>query len=289
MSEWSSLERKVRDLLSTEISAPVFTGRGVVTCAGGKEYTINAYVMCRLLRYHGCDLPIEWFYMGDEIKPAWRAKILEIPNISLIDLNPTATGNKRKDMGGWQQKPMSIINSSFDEVLFLDADNMPYKDPTFLFDTPEFRDNTAIFWPDIADWKPDAFIGCLQDVFKVPYVPGRSFESGQLMIRKSQSWQALQLCNLYNQEHRDVYKVLYGDKDTFYFAWRRTDTPYHLIKTVPGFANGHALVQHDTRGEQQFCHLTQAKFFINGRGRMKPETFPYWRECYTFIREFNTE
>jgi hypothetical protein len=40
-------------------------------------------------------------------------------------------------LGGWQLKPYSIVHCPFREVLFLDADNVPLRDPTFLFECDE--------------------------------------------------------------------------------------------------------------------------------------------------------
>lgn len=39
----------------------------------------------------------------------------------------------------------------FDDVLMLDSDNIPVRDPAFLFDSVEFKELGAVFWPDY--WK----------------------------------------------------------------------------------------------------------------------------------------
>ncbi len=41
----------------------------------------------------------------------------------------------------------AILHSSFEEVLFLDADNTPVRDPSLLFNYDEFRKGD-LFWPD---------------------------------------------------------------------------------------------------------------------------------------------
>jgi hypothetical protein len=51
-------------------------------------------------------------------------------------------------MNRFQIKAAAIINSSFKELLYLDSDNLPAHDPTFLFDTPEYKSTGALFWPD---------------------------------------------------------------------------------------------------------------------------------------------
>mmetsp|Transcript_34446 Transcript_34446/g.55418 ORF Transcript_34446/g.55418 Transcript_34446/m.55418 type:complete len:393 (+) Transcript_34446:137-1315(+) len=55
-----------------------------------------------------------------------------------------------EDLPPYENKPFAIIHSSFDEVLFMDADNFPFEtDPALLFDTPEFKETGALFWPDL--------------------------------------------------------------------------------------------------------------------------------------------
>lgn len=48
----------------------------------------------------------------------------------------------------FQIKAAAIINSRFQEVLYLDSDNSPTINPAFLFDTKGYRETGALFWPD---------------------------------------------------------------------------------------------------------------------------------------------
>jgi hypothetical protein len=41
-----------------------------------------------------------------------------------------------------------VLLSSFEEVLFLDSDNMPIVDPKWAFDLPMYQKTGAVFWPD---------------------------------------------------------------------------------------------------------------------------------------------
>ena len=122
--------------------------RGIVTLAGGPTYTLNAYILCRLLRHYGCELPIEWFYLGEELRPEW-AKFLQahVPGLTLRDLG--GTGNQAKAAGGWQGKSRAVLHARFDELLFLDADSHPLRDPTYLFAADLYKQHGAIFWRDV--------------------------------------------------------------------------------------------------------------------------------------------
>ncbi|KAF4040354.1 putative Mannosyltransferase [Phytophthora infestans] len=53
---------------------------------------------------------------------------------------------------GFTSKVYALAHSQLDHMLFLDADNAPVKDPTYLFDTPEFVETGSLFWPDF--WTP---------------------------------------------------------------------------------------------------------------------------------------
>ena len=53
-------------------------------------------------------------------------------------------GSKRYEL-----KLLAILQSCFDEVLFLDADAAPLMDLDPLFDTCEFKETGALFWPDL--------------------------------------------------------------------------------------------------------------------------------------------
>lgn len=43
-------------------------------------------------------------------------------------------------------KVAALLNSGFEDILFLDADNVAVRDPTYLFDTQEYLDTGAMFF-----------------------------------------------------------------------------------------------------------------------------------------------
>ena len=54
-------------------------------------------------------------------------------------------------LDGYMAKPYTIkvaalLNSGFEDILFLDADNVAVRDPTYLFDTQEYLDTGAMFF-----------------------------------------------------------------------------------------------------------------------------------------------
>ena len=256
--------------------------KGIVYLAGGKTYFVNAYASIKMLRHLGCNLPVEWFYLGDEMKPNWIKIVEEIPNVKCINLGNLNTNN-RKDMGGWQNKITSILESSFDEVLFLDADNFVWRNPEYLFETKEYQETGAFLWKDISDWRPEQndelekYFGCVPTTKEC-------CESGQLLFNKTKCMKALERTKEYNLDSANAYKIVYGDKDTFYFGFVSTKTPFHFIEKRPDIGYK-CLHQHDTDGKVIFSHLTGGKWALNGRPFITQQSYPYVKECKEFINE----
>ncbi|GMF20825.1 unnamed protein product [Phytophthora fragariaefolia] len=171
-------------------------------------------------------------------------------------------------------KVYAIYNSDFEQVLFLDADNTPVKDPSFLFETLEFEKTGAIFWPDY--WHPkntmfyidsDSLVWQLLDV---PFVDMFEQESGQLVIDRRRHAATLALVSFYafhEPNYFNLQKLAWGDKDLFRFAWLKLEKPFYMIqsppavagKTIDGSFCGLTMVQHDNNGEILFLHRNQRK------------------------------
>lgn len=258
--------------------------RGIVFLAGGKTYFINAYASARMLRKLGCNLPIEWFYLGDEMKPEWIRVVEEIPNTKCIDLGQL-NKNNRKDNGGWQNKINAVLNSSFDEVLYLDADCFVWRNPEYLFETREFKETGALLWKDISDWKKEQN-PVLKKYFGVEPQHQECCESGQLLFNKEKVMGALLKTKEYNANSKKYYEVVYGDKDTFYFGFLSTNTPFCFVPKRPSIGYK-CLLQHDTSGEIVFSHMTGGKWGLNGRPFTVVESYPFIKDCSIILRELS--
>jgi alpha 1,2-mannosyltransferase len=85
---------------------------------------------------------------------------------------------------GYFLKAVVLAVSSFKEVLFLDADNVPVADPTGLFHAEEYERTGALFWRDFWDpsWAPDA-----PAVLNISSerMPSYTIDSGQMLVDKS--------------------------------------------------------------------------------------------------------
>jgi hypothetical protein len=258
-----------------------FAGRGIVICAGGARLFTCAYVTIGVLRrVLGCRLPIEVWHLGPrEIGPPMR-RLLEELDCVVIDALAVARDHPVRTLGGWEMKPYALIHSRFREVLLLDAENLPVVDPAFLFDLPQYAETGALFWPDVVRLRAEASIW---DLTGVPYRSEPTFESGQVVVDKQRCWPALQL-TLHMNEHSDFYyHHVYGDKDTFYIAWRRLGRPFAMTPHIPG-QDQYGLYQRDFDGRILFQHRNSAKWQFDGRNPRIPG-FRHEEACFALLAE----
>jgi len=260
-------------------------GRGIVMAGGGVKYFPSLWIGLNRLRETGCNLPVELWHLGEaEIDPAMR-ELLKPLGVIICDAHETRKKHPVRILNGWELKPYSMLHSSFRELLFLDADSIPLKNPEFLFTEPEYLKKGTIFWADYPHWmlKKEAYkaFGC-----KLPAnlrSPGNDFaffskaidkdeewdipvESGQMVVNKSKCWKALRLA-MFFCEHSDYYfRFVHGDKETFHMAWRRLEAPYAMPMYWPDW-DVHTTLQLGFDGKFLFAHRTGDKWKLSGNTR----------------------
>lgn len=254
--------------------AAKFSGAGIIVVAGGK-YLKPALVMIRLLRDAGCTLPIQVWHLGQEEMTDAHKALLAPFSVETRDFRNYVDDASLQPIQAnvglrlFQLKPLAILHSSFENVLLLDSDNCPLRDPSYLFDSPEFIKFGAVFWPDF--WKTST-TNPIHTIIGEDKLAKDEWEqeSGQLLINKRAGWKALNLCVHFNSAF--YMHLLNGDKDTFRFAWKASSTPFFMVDSWPvsvgtikelhtaqqGFC-GHTMLQHDLLGQPLFVHHNQLK------------------------------
>lgn len=262
---WPNVQAAFRLLIDDKIDQTppcndVDTGRGIVILGGGK-YFASAYITIRVLRKVGCTLPIQLWHLSGEITDFERS--LFAPwDCTCVDGEAIA-----REKGfqlhsswwkGWQLKSFAIANCSFAEVLYLDADSYPTRNPESLFDLRTYKDRGAIFWPDLENssclLRPE-----VPEIFGAYPFNDLPCESGQLLINKSLCWRELCLAVFLNSQADFTYRLLWGDKDTFPIAWRRLGREYARLWPVASSVP-QAVLQLDQRGKVLFQHRAPDKF-----------------------------
>jgi hypothetical protein len=222
------------------------SGRGIVTAGGGKEHVTQLLVQLSLLRAWNCTLPVEIWQLPWEASSFSAAVTQRFKELGATVRNVGEVVPKDSlDMGQiktllpsrYSIKAAMLLYSSFEEVLLLDANVLPLRDPTFLFDSETFLEKGSLWWSANApatnmDHEMAHSIVGIDSDEAVPEI-----DSGQLLVHKKRSWMPLLLllfmnfganANFYQHlSHADADHahdaVLSSEKDTFLWAWAAAD------------------------------------------------------------------
>lgn len=275
-------QQRLAEVLATDFSYPIhrYEGRGIVICGGGVKYLPCAWVCVRMLRWLGCTLPIELWHLGAAEMPEAVRELLAPHGVTCIDARSLTPLYPARRLNGWELKCYAILHSQFAEVLLLDADNVPVLDPTYLFDTPEYREKGAVLWPDFERLHRDRPIW---EMLALEYRDEPETESGQLLINKAASWRALNVAWHLNDYSDFYYRYFYGDKETFHLGWRVAGAEYAQpqrgIYALPA-----TMCQHDFQGQRVFQHRNFAKWTLHAPNR-RIHGFHHEEQCLAFLDE----
>lgn len=256
------------------------SGRGIVICAGGPRYLTCAWVCVNMLRHLGSTLPIQIWHLGPRELDRSMANLLRPLGVECVDAALVRRRFPARILKGWELKAYSILHSPFREVLFLDADNVPVVNPEFLFETSQFRQSGAIFWPDL-----ERLHGVKQrTVWRscgLSMPSEQEFETGQIVVDKARCWEALCLTMWFNENSDFYYQYVHGDKETFHLAFRKVRKSYSLVPT-PVFRLDSTMCQHDFEGRRIFQHRNMDKWDIFPSNK-RIAGFEFEDQCRDFI------
>lgn len=271
-----------------------FSGRGIVTCVSAKPgmssgknlphgYFPAAWVMVQELRRLGCTLPVTFAYLGPlEFDPNLR-RLVEPYGVFCMDLSELNEADPMRILAGWESKVFAVEKAPYEEVLFLDSDNIPVRDPTFLFDAGPYKQWGSAWWPDVPPYDRDQWLPPV--VWKnvgLEYRDEIDFETGQFMVNKKKCWKELRLSRWINEHSDWFYRFVFGDKSTFHLAWAVSDTNWAITPYGPG-GNQASLFQKDFRGDILFQHCTRLKPNLDGYG--SPGHLIHRNECEAHLAD----
>ncbi|KAI5205030.1 hypothetical protein E4T39_03155 [Aureobasidium subglaciale] len=228
-------------------------GRGIVLSGSDKQ---APYIMTSLkvIRKLGSSLPVEIMYLENDLNQDWRTKLEAIPGVITRDLSQMVS-DEGWELKGSASKPFALLMSSFQEVIYLDADALFFVNPEVLFDDPGYVETGALFFRDRIV-SPSSRKQWLKDMLPKPisrkaqtsrYWTGESREqqdSGCLVVDKWRHLVAMLTVARMNGPDRDdnpktgakgVYSLFYGDKETFWLGWELAgDTDYWFNEGAAG-------------------------------------------------------
>jgi GR25 family glycosyltransferase involved in LPS biosynthesis len=268
-----------------------YSGRGVVIAAGGERFFPSLYVTVRALRHVGCRLPIQVWSLGrSKEMPAKSKRLLAPYEVEFVDGDQVRRRHPARRLSGWELKIFATLHSPFEEVLFLDADSYPCRNPEFLFERDDYRSRGAIFWPDSMhiDTRLKWAAYGVPDPRRVS-----SIESGQFVINKALSWRPLNLAWFYNNHSEYYFRYCHGDKHTLEVAWQRCGTPY-VMWGVQAPWDAVAYLQMGPDQQPLFIHRCRDKFRFDTNSYTTPQNYPQpmfhallplEKECWQWMAE----
>ncbi len=247
-----------------------FSGRGILTVGGNGDTLDRVKVTLSMLREYKSKLPVEVHYLDGELSDADVAELKKMGATArnLGDSSNLFPVSKRAGKGGksFHIKTAAMINSAFEEILYLDSDSMPVRDPSYLFNSREYQRTGTMFFPDF--WKTH-FTNPIWQIFDSPIVDEWENESGQVLLNKRTNWEALLLANYLNIDGDFYFQLLNGDKDTLRFAHKGLRKEYYMVPTFLTCGGliyadrfcGNTMVQHDHLDAVAFVHANLLKEF----------------------------
>lgn len=253
----------VSSIRARNYSLPYNKGtRGIATTAGG-SYLVIVLVSIRMLRETGSTLPVEVFVRDEaEFDPEICGKILPTLNAKCVNLDDIFSySGKGVDVGidRYQYKILSILFSSFEEVLFLDSDCFPAFDPEQLFKSPPFTTDGMVLWSDF--WYPSEspLFFNIANIQAPELNATPSTEAGEMLYSKKKRELSLLLATYYNYHGPEYYYPLQsqgapgeGDKETFPWAATVLGESFYRVKKLV-----HALGYHTKLGDWKGSAMAQ--------------------------------
>ncbi|KAF7596449.1 hypothetical protein BBP40_001756 [Aspergillus hancockii] len=212
--------------------------RGLVSTAGG-SYLPLIVISLRMLRKTNSTLPMEVFladwdeydgYICQVVLPSLNAKCILLAEI--LDTVPGSKAHIEK----YQYKPFAMLFSSFEEILFLDADAFPLQPPESAFKSDLFQSKGLLTWPDF--WGPTAspLYYEISSQERPPPNVRQSTESGEVFLSKRTHIRTLLLVAYYNYHGPTHYYPLLsqgaageGDKETFLASATVLNEPFYQV------------------------------------------------------------
>jgi Mannosyltransferase putative len=119
---------------------------------GGNGKTLELILITlRMLREQHCKLPVEVWHLPGELTPEDELTLQEL-GATPRDFGGSNVLIPMKEIKGrkknFQIKVAAWVNSAFEEIIGLDSDVLPLKDPSYLFETDVYNRTGQIFWPD---------------------------------------------------------------------------------------------------------------------------------------------
>jgi hypothetical protein len=282
--------------------------RGIVMCAGGPSLLAQAWTNLDVLRNElGCTLPVALYHVGEEEMPAPCRQFFEESFEGLVCIDAERVPDRplhppTRTLGGFETKPFVLMNAPFDELIFIDADSVPLRDPAGLLDSDLYAEHGNVFWPDVCllsslaphagafgDWglvdgRDRRYLqGVNARIFDYMRLPrpstleraGYETESGQIVLDRRRCFDAVQLAWFWSARPHHFRLFFYGDTEMYRIAFgvagrsfcQVPHRSHHAGVVDDGVFRGKAMVPRDEHGDPLFLHQMHRKPSIDAPWR----------------------
>ena len=253
--------------------------KGVIMLVTRESFKM-AYANIITLRSYS-DIAIE-IYHYDELRLAQEIVFSNMVRVNVVNLKDLVFVSQPiqyvEGTRNYQLKSAALLASQFEDILFLDTDNVPVKDPNAYFNMPEYLKFGLILWPDI--WKTNPK-NPIYGIFNAECTNQWETEAGQMLINKNAHMKTLLMSYYIMQDRGFWFDVLFGDKDVMRYAAKVVGLPYKIVPWFPSvvgymdrfkgdrFFCGLVMLQNGFNGEPMFFHANQVKY----RGHVNKDLF----------------
>jgi alpha 1,2-mannosyltransferase len=254
--------------------------RGLVTTAGGSYLPVFLSAL-RMLRRTGSTLPVE-VYMKDasEYEKSICEDVLPDMDARCFILSDIVGNNIIQH---YQLKVFAVLFSSFEEIVWMDADCFPLDKPEILLNHEPFTSTGLVTWPDFwaSSISPVYFNISRQPI--PPMSERQSSETGVFLVSKKTHYLTMLLAAYYNYYGPSHYFRLLsqgapgeGDKETFLQAATAVGEPFYTVServqaighAKPDGFSGSAMAQSDPIGD--YALTSQGKWRVQDPSVDKP-------------------
>jgi hypothetical protein len=202
----------------------------------------------------GCKLPIELWQINQEVSDLTQQKLetlqeqynLSLKNVAEYTDNP-------EHWRGWQIKAFILKCTEFHNVILCDCDSVFLKNPETIFDDPNYISTGTYFFKDWIKHVPKnreieiparkLFIRSLMPeknqyfpeewnyIYEIPDTVQSMWyyqEAGVVYFNKIMLPDVLETIYKLNKNHDEIYKYIYGDKETFWLACCMNNKPFYM-------------------------------------------------------------
>lgn len=252
-------------------------GRGSVICASGVAELTSAWVCIRMLRQLGCALPVQIWHWGPHEVDAKMKSLLRPLDVECVDAFAVRRKYPTTIARGSLLKPYALLHCPFEDVLLLDPETVPVRNPEYVFSSRQFRASGAVAWSAIPGHEIPtlAWHRC-----GLEPKPGPVADASALFVNKSMCRKALALCVWYGENPEAYREPTRGGADAFHLAFHKTGVPFAL----PARTVGETERARDFQGRLLFQFRREQRWSLFFSSQRVPG-FRFEKKCGDFLED----